>query len=376
MRRGLLVVTLLCLCWTSARGEPVTQQPVLRLLPLAEGVRDVLNRGGDAAALRKKDEYRRARAAGVDLANITDDPVVAHGMRGGRLFYVFYKKLERAYGARQWIVQRIKRTERNWTAGASEPETKVTYQVEAFKLFAGEQKRGDQHHGGYTLGERERREIVKEYEIGFADVPGTAEGDAWPWKASTLFEYLARYGPSRTLYDKVRFRNSLRWSLTVRLGRDDRYEVLSPELGIEVPKQATDPARTLPQPIAAGKDLVLVRGSGLAGAQDFDTCVRLAGPIVQSRPAGKSNTNVMLAAGLMINRRSDGSVNTVQTRSGFAGATRAGIRVGSPRWAVLKAYGQPKDAKVSAAWWHYGDIGFWFDGLDRVGRIYVRKTNK
>ncbi len=383
MRHLAVLILVSVLALTAARAGPKSPEPVplvLRPLPLSEGVRDVLNRGGDPDALRKKDEYRRAKRVGVDLAAPKGDPVVAHGMQDGVLFYVFYKKLERAYGPRAWVVQRIKRTERNWATPDSEPETKTSYQVEAFKLFGGEQKRGDQHHGGYGIKDYAQREIVKEYEIGFADVAGHAAGDAWPWKKTTLFEYLAKYGPDRDVFDKVRFRRSLRWSLTVRLDKQGTYEVLAPELGIRVPAATTDPARTVPAPLAKGKALVLVRGVGLAGTADgedwFEDYLKRAGRILQTESFAAGNSNTVLLAGLLANRRKDGSLNTLQTRSGFAGRTQQGLVIGSPRWEVLKAYGQPKDAKVNAAWWHYGDIGFWFDGLDRVGRIYVRRTKK
>ncbi len=376
MRRTLSIWLLLLAAFGNVHGNPDENAPVLRPLPLVEGVRDVLNRKGDLAALKKTDEYRRAKHVGLDLADYDGDPVVAHGMRDGTLFYVFYKKIERAYARRVWVVQRIKRTERNWRKGVDEPETKVTYQVEAFKLFSGEQKRGDQHHGGYGIKDFVRREIVKEYEIGFADIPGLAEGDPWPWKKSTLFEYIARYGRSDEVYRKVSFHRSVTWSLTVTLDAAGNYRVLAPELGIDVPVKRTDPARTLPEPLTVGASLVLVRGVGLEGTRAdegwFDDYVERAGKVLQEERFASGHSNTILAAGLMANRRKDGSLNTLQTRAGFAGRTKEGIAVGSPRWAVLKAYGQPKDAKVGAAWWHYGDIGFWFDGLDRVGRFYVR----
>jgi hypothetical protein len=374
--RPAFVLLALLLVVPDAVGEEAPR-PVLRLLPIAEGLRDVLNPGGDESDLKGMEPYRRARKLGVDLLDLEGEPVVIHGMRNGSLFYLFYKQLERAYGPRVWVVQRIKRTERNWTRLDAEPETKVTFQVEAFKLFGGQQKRGDQHHGGYGIRAYARREIVKEYEIGFADIRGHAEGKAWPWPKTRLFEYVYPYGPEREIHDAVEFTRSLRWSLRVELDAKGRYRVHAPELGIDVPAREVAAEATVPAPIDASADLVLVRGRGLADAPASDwfaDYARRAGPVlaVQRMDSGFSNT--ILAAGLMVNRREDGSLNTVQTRPGFAGRTQAGIGIGARRWEVLRAYGQPKEASVNAPWWHYGDVGFWFDGLGHVGRIYVRCT--
>lgn len=90
-------------------------------------------------------------------------------------------------------------------------------------------------------------------------------------------------------------------------------------------------------------------------------------------PAGKSNRNVSFAARLIANVKGDGSLNTLRTRSGFAGSTAEGARVGDTRARILGLYGTPRRQYTDAAWWHFGDIGFWFDGRDRVARMYVRR---
>lgn len=347
----------------------------LRPIPVAEGVRDTLEPSGDPKKLREEDLYKRALKLGVDLAEPQRDPVVAHTWRDGRLFYVFYKTVENAFLDRPYVIQRIKRTERNWATPDAPPEEKVTYQVEVFKLLGGAQKRADQHHGIYSIGDRHRREIVKEYEIGFGHVPEVCEGTEWPFDRGRLFEYLYRYGPEREVYDQVEFLHSKTWSLSVSLDEEGAYRVHSSELGLDVPAVTTDAAITIPPADEATKDLVLVRGVGLGGIADGELVpelAKLAGSVIDDVPAGRSNRNVSFAAKLIANVKADGSLNTLRTRRGFAGSTAEGIRIGDSRARVLEVYGTPTRQYTDAAWWHFGDIGFWFDGLGRVARMYVR----
>ncbi len=338
----------------------------------------MLNPGGDPGTLTRRDVYKRALAAGLDLAKPRLDAVVGLRRTDDRLFYVFYKTVEEAFAGRRYLIQRIRRTERTWTTSDAEPEVEVTFQTEVFKLLGGAQKRADQHHGSYGIRSLHRREIVKEYEIGFGQVPGLCEGDAWPFETSILFKYLEPYGESHAVYDAVQFDRSVHWSLTVALDAAGGYQVRVPELGIDLPDSATPLERTLPEPDEASQDLVLVRGAGLEGTEGAEDLVgaisERAGRILEDVPAGKRNRNVAFERRLIANLTVDGRLNTLRTRPGFAGRTLEGARVGDDRARILRLYGAPVRQYADAAWWHYGDIGFWFDGRGRVGRIYVRRT--
>jgi hypothetical protein len=131
--------------------------PALRLVHLDDGIR------GD---LEKSPIFKHARSAGVDLRRWRE-PLLVHCYRNGRLFYLFYKTTENALADRPYLIQRIRKTERAWPMPGAKPEVRVTYQVEVFKTFAGALKRADQHYGSFGLRDYARREIVKEYEIGF-----------------------------------------------------------------------------------------------------------------------------------------------------------------------------------------------------------------
>ena len=375
--RRLLPILLLAAAAT-ARGAP-DEPPVLVLRPItvAEGVRDVLNPGGDPKKLPEQDLYQRARSVGLDLAQEHADPVVALKRTDDRLFYVFYKTVEEAFGGREYVIQRIRRTERTWASPDAAPEETVTYQVECFKLLGGAQKRADQHHGSYGIEDGHRREVVKEYEIGFGEIPGTCEGTAWPFDRGILFKYLDEYGPERGTFDAVRFDASVTWSLTVSLDAQGGYAVRAPELGIDVPAVPTDPDRTVPLADPRSQALVLVRGVGLEGAEEPADLVaayrELAGEVVEDVAAGKTNRNVAFAGRVIANVKADGTLNTLRTRPGFDGRTKEGARIGDDRARIMQLYGAPVRQYADADWWSYGDIGFWFDGRGRVGRMYVRR---
>ncbi|MHC4860875.1 MAG: hypothetical protein ACYTDY_12390, partial [Planctomycetota bacterium] len=119
----------------------------LRPIPVEEGFRDVVG----TEKLAKSDLQKHARKVGIDLTKEPENPFVVQGMRDGRIFYVFYKTVENAFGGGPYLIQRIRRTERNWATLDAEPEVKVTYQVEVFKTLAGQLKRADQHYGYYVL---------------------------------------------------------------------------------------------------------------------------------------------------------------------------------------------------------------------------------
>jgi HEAT repeat protein len=260
--RRLLPLALLAAATVTYAGPEKRAPLVLRPLPLAEGVRDVLNPGDDPKKLGERDVYKRAKSVGIDLARSQSDPVVGMTWTGDRLFYVFYKTVEEAFADRPYVIQRIKKTQRTWAAPDAEPAETVTFQVEAFKLLGGAQKRGDQHYGSYGIKEWHRREVVKEYEIGFGEVPGQCEGTDWPFDHGILFEYVKEYGPERDTYDAVRFQSSVTWSLSVSLDRDGSWYVRAPELGIDLPAAPTSEARTVPPADPASEGLVLVRGVG------------------------------------------------------------------------------------------------------------------
>ncbi len=353
---------------TTTNTNPPLQ---LRLVPLLDGLLE--DTKGDVAAIATSDVGKEAAKVGLDLAK-PPNPYAVAAYKEGRLFYVFYKTTEEAFGDRAWVLQRIKKIERTWKTADAEPEEKVTFQVEAFKTIGGSMKGSDQHYGGYSLRGAHRREVVKEYEVGFGEVPGTAAGAAWPFDRKRLFHMLQPYEGDSSLYDRVKFHASRRWTLTATLASDGSHRVHSPDLGIDLPKkQPTSELAKVPAD-PASKALVLIAGHGLAGfsvgkskREDVD---KVLGEPLEYLPAG-DNHNASYRGGLTCNFDPNGVLNTVFTRASFAGSTKEGLRHGMTRDEVQKKLGKIQGG-VGPSWLLPGLV-VKFDATGVVQRFVVTK---
>jgi hypothetical protein len=355
----------------TATANSTNAPPQLRLVPLLDGLLE--DTKGDLAAIATTDVGKEAAKVGLDLAK-PPNPFAVAGCKDGRLFYVFYKTTEEAFGDRAWMLQRIKKVERTWKTADAEPEEKVTFQVEAFKTIGGSLKGSDQHYGGYSLRGAHRREVVKEYEVGFAEVPGLAAGADWPFDRKRLFHMLQPYEADSSLFDRVKFHASRRWTLTATLASDGSHRVHSPELGLDLPKKppTSDLAKVPADP--ASKALVLIAGEGLAGfavgkskREDVD---KVLGAPLEYVPAG-DNHNASYRGGLTCNFDATGVLNTVFTRASFAGRTKDGLQLGMTRDEVQKKLG--KKQGDAAATWTLPGLVVKFDATGVVQRLVVTK---
>lgn len=375
-RMGLLASALFGVVALGARASgdaPERRGPEIRLVHLLDGLRPEAP-DDDPARIAETKTAKDATRYGIDLTK-PPHPLLAHAARNGRVWYVFYKVTENAFADRPYVIQRIRKIERSWASPDATPEEKVTYQVEVFKTLAGTLKRADQHFGDFGMQGLYRREIVKEYEIGFGEVPGVCEGTAWPFAADSLFRMLQPYGPERGLFGKVAFTVSRTWSLTVALAADGTYAIRSPELGIDAPTSLPDASAASPRPDAASRDVVLAPGVGPAGAKlgesTADDLRALFGAPLEAAPAGKGHTNLSFARSLTCNLGADGVLNTVITRPSFAGRTSNGVTHGMPRASVLERLGAPASQRADAVTWRYPGMLLTFDGFDRVSRIVI-----
>lgn len=207
--------------------QPATFQ--LRLVPVQQGM------AGDRRG-PEPEIVTKARKLGIDMAN-PSHPLLVHSFKDGRLFHAFYKTVEQAHGPQSYLIQRIRKTERFYaTPNDPNPRTQVTFLVEVFKLRDGALKKPDQHYGSYGLSQYHKREIVKEYEVGFGQIPNIAQGAAWPFERNVLYKSIQDYGPDRTLYDRVQFTQSKTWTLHVAFDKTGWYSVRSPEFGFDAPR--------------------------------------------------------------------------------------------------------------------------------------------
>jgi hypothetical protein len=199
----------------------------LRLVPIKQGISE------DREARRVK----QAAELGIDLEH-PEHPLLVHSYRNGRLFYVFFKTVEQAEGAQAYLLQRIRKVERFYTSARDRnPKTQVTYLVEAFKLRDVGLKKADEHYASYGLSNWYKRDVVKEYEIGFGEIENIATGDAWPFESRILYKAVQPYGPDRTLYDRVQFTQSKKWTLDVTFDRLGQYSVRSEEFRFNAPSE-------------------------------------------------------------------------------------------------------------------------------------------
>jgi len=143
----------------------------------------------------------------------------------------------------RYLIQRAKRTTINH-AFNGESTTQVAYLVEALKTIEGRSKRPDQHFGSFSLQGYERREIIKEFDVGIGEIPGIAEGDEWPFEPGKLFYRIQSYGENADRFGQVTFRDSVHWTIRVSFDRHGNYELRCPELGIKL-------VRTLPMVVPA-----------------------------------------------------------------------------------------------------------------------------
>lgn len=367
---SLILLTTGALAQSSA--TKTTPPPLqLRLVPVLDGLLE--DAKGELAAIPDSDVGKEAAKVGLDLTK-PSNPYVAHAWKDGRLVYVFYKTPEEAFGDRAWMLQRIRKIERTWKTADAEPEEKVTYQVEAFKTIGGSLKSADQHYGSFSLRGVHRREIVKEYEIGFGEVPGTAAGAAWPFDNKRLFHMLQAYDGDTALFERVKFHASRHWTLRVELASDGSHRVHSPELGVDLPKHPPKREHATVPADPASKKLVLVAGQGIDGItvgrskrEDVD---KVLGQPLEYVPVGQ-NHNASYRGGLTCNFDKTGLLNTVFTRASFAGKTKEGIELGMPRDEVQKKLGK-KQGDPGATWTLPGLV-VRFDATGVVQRLVVTK---
>jgi hypothetical protein len=374
--RGFAIVAVLGVAaWAAAEEVEAPRLPDLRLVSVREGLRDVSPKN-DLARAGETDVAKYASAVGIDLQK-PEHTLLAAACKDGRLFYVFWKTTANAFGKRAYVIQRIKKTERTWLSLDKAPEEKVTYQVEAFKLIAGQIKRPDQHYGSYSLREAVKREIVKEYEIGFGTAPGLAETPTWPFDSGTLFRMMQPYQDQPGLHPQVTFLASRTWRLEVAFDKAGAWRVASPEFGFDAPKQWPKPEAALPTPDPASKDVVLEAGVGVPGATVGETprdgVIAALGQPLDDSPAGRDHRVLALPRSLTANLDPAGRLNTLYTRAGFLGRTKEGVAHGTARAEVMAKLGAPKGQKAEDDYWSYPGLAFWFDVEDRVVTIVISR---
>ena len=362
----------------------------LRLIPIVQGNRDS-SFGEEPERFRQTPVYQAAQKSGVDIAD-PDDPLVICRFKNRRLFYLFYNLAMNVPGltdeaGEPYLIQRIKRTVTDFSPGG-EPSVKVDHSVEVMKTKGGRMKRTDQHFGSFGIYEFQKRRIVKEFEVGVGEIEGIAKPGAWPFDAKLLFKRIQPYQKESAAYEKCRFTNSKKWTLTVEFDALGNYAMTSPELGIELvhrlpeaftelettPRAAakTEPAEAEKAGLAE-KDIVLKQGQGVfdlaVGKSRLEDVTKKLGEPLRVKAPSPNAKNYEFANGLTFNITNGGTINTIFTQPRFHGTTSKGIGHGDSREKVNKAYGHK--ARAAGLTEAYDGILFWFDPDGRVTKIVV-----
>ncbi|MDJ0974464.1 MAG: hypothetical protein QNJ98_08410 [Planctomycetota bacterium] len=373
MRRLAPALLLLLFATPAASKDSTTLSPgYLRIVHLTDGLRSASPKQ-NLRKLKDSSIYKTAQRAGLDLTKPPHD-LIAYSYENNRLFYVFYKVLEGIVSDRPYVIQRIKKTVRNWTNAEEPPEEIVTYQVETFKTLAGSLKRADQHFGSFGLRTMHKREVVKEYEIGIATIRGDAEGRTWPYEERKLYRLNQPYQAEIGIYDNVRFEQAIKWTLSVSFDREG-FRIHAPELGIDAPSTLPEARRAHADPNKQSEGTVL-RPGRVGDAKIGEGGVNALTALGKTRRVDRLENGAayhQLDSEITAFVDKEGVVRSMITHAAFAGMTDRGIRHGAKRSDVMKTYGVPKKQYADAETWFYDGIRFTFDGYHRVVRMSLTR---
>lgn len=339
----------------------------LRMVPISHGLAYNAKNGD----YKQTKIYELAKTYSVNLSR-PSHPLIAHRLQDQRLFSVFYTTLDNALGDRPYVIQRVKKTETFVDLEGNPRTPHVKYLVEVFKTNAGAIKGLDQHYGGHALGRNQSREIVKELEIGYGEIPNFCEGKTWPFEQGKLYKLLQNYGGDESMYESVRFHKSIKWTIRASLDKDGNYQVSSPELKFDLPEKKPPKEIAVPWNNPDSRRVVLTAGKGCSGirlgkstGRDIQRAFGKPLEVVAVTP---TSTNYSYTRGITIQVKNGNQMSSLFTRSSFAGRTAKGIRLGDKKTKVRKAYGKPKG---KANEWQYRGIVFRFDASERVKSIFV-----
>jgi len=215
-------------------AAPPAEPLQVRLLP----IREALKKYPDGTDPRV---WAVAKKAGIDLSR-PPNPLLACSYRNNRLFYVFYNDVRNLAGPQDYLIQRIRKEERSWNSARDrKPQTKENFLVEAFRQRDGALVGSDRHHASFGLGSHHKREVRKEFEIGFGQLDKVAQGKDWPFDKKKRYHKIQEYGPRRDTFDQVKFSRSVKWTLVVTFDRDGRWAVRCAELGFDAPRKMPRP---------------------------------------------------------------------------------------------------------------------------------------
>jgi hypothetical protein len=176
---------------------------------------------------------------GLDLLARPTDEKLWSKFEDKKVLYFFFTNIEKPITER-FLIQRVKKIVRFFKDGSTAPyKETTTYLVEAFKTWTGYPKvegtikRADGHDAIFSsIGKKRTKVVYKEFETGVGTIEGLAEDSTvWPFEARSLYFGTKYDDKGKALFNKVKFTDSMTWTLNVEVRRDG-YLIESPELGL------------------------------------------------------------------------------------------------------------------------------------------------
>lgn len=209
--------------WLALCATPVWAQDI-ELIPVTIG---------EAKEIYSPEIFQKNNEAadkgGVDL-NFELRNYYAKGMKGDNAFVLFYNHARAPTCRRDYLIQRVRLSKSSYDRRLTKTSSRDQYLVEVIKINQDKKtKKPDEHRKRYSLGNAFRRDLHADFEIGCGEIPGIAEGDAWPYESSILYRLVQDYAEEPGLYHQVQYDFSTAYSLDMRFDADGIFQVNFPD---------------------------------------------------------------------------------------------------------------------------------------------------
>lgn len=300
------------------------------------------------------------------------------GTNGNSGFFLFYNNIRVRETKSEFVVQTVTRTVETLEANGTR-KAEVQKLVEAFKLRSGSLKSPDQHFGLFSLGQFEKKTMVKEAEIGIVksidgkEYPPTA----WPWDAAVLHTTLHSYDDPAESAPQVTFAVSKKWKFSFDVHKDGELDLQAPDLGIEFRvRNPVEPAKEKNNAVTTEEAPQLIAGSGVEGLitihkTTLEEVVKALGEPVERVNMKTGTAIVLFSNGLAVHVNRNSQITTVTTGE----HNRASVRIGDAIISnsdgistIIEKLGEPKNKVPQVI--SYDGLSIWRVN-DRVVKFVV-----
>lgn len=328
----------------------------------------------------RDDSKMRAAAARINVD--PNDASLSKWFRvatdGNAGFFLFYNNIQVTGAKAAFAVQTVTRTIETIDEKGN-AKTEVRKLVEAFKLQNGRLKSPDQHFGIFTLGELQKKSMIKEVEVGIVKSIGGKEyaPGEWPWEQTIKYKSLHGYDDAIDSAPNVEFIASKKWKFSFEIRPEGEFELHVPELDIEFQvRNPSVPVKENKGEIKAEEAPQLIAGSGVdelivIKKTSIDVIIQAYGEPVERAVAKNGGMNALFSNGLTAHFERNGKVTTLTTGEHNKATVRVGTVVVSNSdgiAAIIQKLGEPKI--VQAQYISYDGLIIWRSN-DRIIKFVV-----